>query len=163
MFSVNVSIWSLSTSSGLSNHRASSSEKSPTWNFTNHFWHVQSVRATSPYIVQKLSLLFSFVLTFSEIIKPSMPKMLLRPPIFNIKTTKQTTALCIIKSWIIYLFSLFFWRGGEWDLFPNQGWNSGPWQGQHRTLTTGLPGDSLFIFSHYLVFSNLYLSLLCDL
>ena len=28
---------------------ASSSKKFPAWNFTNHFWHIWSVTATSPY------------------------------------------------------------------------------------------------------------------
>ena len=36
LFSVNVSIWSLSTSTDLSGHGALSSEKSPAWNFVNH-------------------------------------------------------------------------------------------------------------------------------
>jgi len=35
-------------------------------------------------------------------------------------------------------------------LFPNQGWNSGPWQGQHRTLTTGLSRDEMVGWHHQL-------------
>ena len=37
LFSINVSIWSLSASTGLSDHGGSSSKKSPAWNFDNHF------------------------------------------------------------------------------------------------------------------------------
>ena len=52
LFSINVSIWSLSTSTGLLNHGASSSEKSAARNFAKHFSHVQSVTAPSPYTAQ---------------------------------------------------------------------------------------------------------------
>ena len=37
---LSVSLWLLSTSSGLPDHGASSSEQPPAQNFTNHFWHV---------------------------------------------------------------------------------------------------------------------------
>ena len=47
IFSMNVSIWSLST--GLPDHGAWSSEKSPAWNFANHFWRIRLVTAPSPY------------------------------------------------------------------------------------------------------------------
>ena len=52
LFSINVSIWSLSASTVLPDCGASSSEKSLAQNFTNHFWHVQSVTAPSPYTAQ---------------------------------------------------------------------------------------------------------------
>ena len=44
---VNVSIWSLSTSIGLPNYWALSSEKYPAQNFANYFWHVWPVTAPS--------------------------------------------------------------------------------------------------------------------
>ena len=37
---LNISLWSLSTSAGLPDHGASSSQKPPAQNFTNRFWHV---------------------------------------------------------------------------------------------------------------------------
>ena len=49
LFSINVLIWSLPTSTGLLDHGALSSKKSPARNFANHFWHIQSVIAPSPY------------------------------------------------------------------------------------------------------------------
>ena len=72
---LNVSILSLSTT-GLPDLGASSSKKSPARNFTNHFWHVRSVTAPSPYTAQ-LFLHFCCVFTFLEIMKHNMPKMLL--------------------------------------------------------------------------------------
>ena len=45
LFLINVLTCSLSTSIGLPNHGASSSEKYQAQNFTNHFWHVPSVTA----------------------------------------------------------------------------------------------------------------------
>ena len=73
--SVIVLIWSLSTSTCLPDRGASSSEKSPARNFANHFWHVQSVTAPSPYTAQIFSC-FSYVFTLLEIIKHNMLKML---------------------------------------------------------------------------------------
>ena len=53
LFSINILIWLPSTSSGLPDRGASSSrEKSPTQSYTNHFWHIRSVTAPSPYTVQ---------------------------------------------------------------------------------------------------------------
>ena len=72
-----VSIWSLTTSTGPPDHGASSSEKSAAWNFANHFWHVLSVAAPSPYTAQIFFLCFSCIFTFLEIIKHNMLKMLL--------------------------------------------------------------------------------------
>ena len=66
---LSVSIWSLSASSGLPGRGASSSGKSPAWNFTNHFWHVQSDTAPSPCHCTNLFLRFSCIFTFLEIIK----------------------------------------------------------------------------------------------
>ena len=43
------------------------------WFFANHFWHVWSVTAPSPYT--NLFLRFSCIFTFLEIIKHNMPKM----------------------------------------------------------------------------------------
>ena len=71
------SIWSLSTSTGLPNHGASSSEKSPVQDFANHFWHVQSITAPSPYTAQIFFLHLGCIFAISEIIKHNMLKMLL--------------------------------------------------------------------------------------
>ena len=57
---VNVSIWLLSTSTGLPNCGTQSS-KSPAWNFANHFWHVQSITTHSPYTAK---IFFVFQLHF---------------------------------------------------------------------------------------------------
>jgi len=79
LFSVNVSIWFLSTSTGLPDWGASSSKKPPARNFTSHFWPIQSVTAPSPYTAQ-ISFFFFFFLCFScdftflEIIKHNIPK-----------------------------------------------------------------------------------------
>ena len=61
LFSINVSVCYLSTSTGLPDCGALSSEKSPAWNFTNHFWHIRSVTAPSPYTAQTI---FVFQLYF---------------------------------------------------------------------------------------------------
>ena len=66
LFSINVSIWSLSTSTGLLDHGVSSSEKSLAWNFTNHFWPVRPVIAPSPYIAQ---ICFCISVVFSPFLK----------------------------------------------------------------------------------------------
>ena len=39
LFWIKVLVWSLSAPSGLPNHGAASSEKSPAWHFTTHSWH----------------------------------------------------------------------------------------------------------------------------
>ena len=52
LFSIHVWNWSLSISTGLPDCGASFSEKSLAWNFSNHFWHVQSVTACSPHTAQ---------------------------------------------------------------------------------------------------------------
>ena len=52
MFSINVLIWSLSTSTDLPNHGAPPSEKSPAWNVANHFRQDWSVTAPSPHTAQ---------------------------------------------------------------------------------------------------------------
>ena len=66
LFSVNVLIWSLSTSTGLPDRGTSSSMNSPEWNLANLFWHVQSVTVPSPYTAHKSFLHFSCVLPFLE-------------------------------------------------------------------------------------------------
>ena len=57
---VNVSIWLLSTSTGLPNCGTQSS-KSTAWNFANHIWHVQSITTHSPYTAK---IFFVFQLHF---------------------------------------------------------------------------------------------------
>ena len=53
LYSINVSIWSLSISSVLPHHgTSSSSQKSPAWNFTKHFWCVRSVTTPPPHTAQ---------------------------------------------------------------------------------------------------------------
>ena len=47
-----VFICSLSAAIGLPDLGASSSGKLPTWNFTNHIWHICSVTAPPPYTAQ---------------------------------------------------------------------------------------------------------------
>ena len=76
LFSINVSIWLLSTSTGLPNQGALSSKKSQTWNFANHFWHIWSVTAPSPYTAQIFFFAFQLCFYLSWIIKHNMPKML---------------------------------------------------------------------------------------
>ena len=61
---LNVSIWLLSTSTGLPNCGASCDEKPPARNFASHFWYVQSVTTPSPYITQIFILHFSCIFTF---------------------------------------------------------------------------------------------------
>ena len=53
---------------------ALSSKKFPAWNFTNHFWHIWSVTATSPYSAQIFFfffLHFRWVFTLLEVMKHS--------------------------------------------------------------------------------------------
>ena len=49
LFSINVLILLLPTSTGLPNHRTSSSRKSPAQNFASHFCHIWSVTAPLSY------------------------------------------------------------------------------------------------------------------
>ena len=74
MIVLNVLIWSLSTSIGISNW-ASSIEKSTAWNFANHFdmfdLVIFFIHCTNLFFLR-----FSCVFTFVEIIKHNMPKML---------------------------------------------------------------------------------------
>ena len=90
LFSINVSVWSLSTWTSLPNCGASSSEKSPARNFANHTWHFWSITAPSPQAAQ-IFFAFQFCIsvfqkafTFLEIIKHNMPKCCLFSSIFNI-------------------------------------------------------------------------------
>ena len=76
LFSINVSIWSQPTSTGLPNCGTSSSEKSPIQNFANYFWHIWSLTAPSPYTAEIFFVCFSCVFTFLKIIKHNTPKML---------------------------------------------------------------------------------------
>ena len=82
----NVLIWLLSLSTCLPEHGALSSKKPPIRNFTNHFWHIWSVTAPSPYSRQ---IFFRCVFTFLKIIKHNIPKCCLLPSIFNIKMPTQ--------------------------------------------------------------------------
>ena len=78
LFSIKVSIWLLSISTGLPNHGASSFEKYPAWNFANYFWHLLSDTAhTFSIHCTNTFFHFSWVSTFVEILKHNMPKMLL--------------------------------------------------------------------------------------
>ena len=52
LFSINVSIWSLLTSTGQPDCGALSSKKPPARNFTHHFWHIWSVTKPSPDTAQ---------------------------------------------------------------------------------------------------------------
>ena len=62
---LNVLIWLLSTSAGWPDNGAPSSKKSPVWNLTNYFWHVQSVTAPSPYTAEVFYfILFAFHCVF---------------------------------------------------------------------------------------------------
>ena len=79
LFSVSVLIWLLLMSPGLPHCGAPSSKKSPAPNFTNHFSHVQSVTAPSPYTAQIFFLHFSCIFTFLEIIKHNMRKIYIFP------------------------------------------------------------------------------------
>ena len=74
-FSINVSIWSLPTSTALRDCGTSSSQKSSAQNFTNHFWHIRSVTAPSLYTAQIFFLRLCCVFTFLEIIKHNTLKM----------------------------------------------------------------------------------------
>ena len=74
LFPIYIWIWSLSISTGLTNHGASSSEKSLAQNFTNHFYVIWSVIPPSPYTAQIFFVCFNCCFTFLEIIKHSMPK-----------------------------------------------------------------------------------------
>ena len=92
LFSITVLTWSLSTSGGLWMW----SKKFPAWNFTNRFWHIWSVTATSPYTAQ-IFFFFLYIsvefLTFLEVMKHSMPKnVAFFPSIFNIKMATQKFA-----------------------------------------------------------------------
>ena len=61
--------------------------------FANHFWHVWSVTAPSPYINHFFFLRFSCLFTFLEIMKHNMPKIFLLSSIFTkiLATQKFTT------------------------------------------------------------------------
>ena len=66
LFSVNVSIWLLSTSTGLLDCGALSREKSPAWNFANHFWHVHQ----SQHLLRTLlNLFFCISVSFLPFLK----------------------------------------------------------------------------------------------
>ena len=91
LISNNVLIWLLLTSTGLSHHEASSSEKSPAQNWSNHFWHIRSVTAPSSHTAH---IFFFFlvsvvIFTFLEIIKHNMLKCYFFPAPFNIKMATQ--------------------------------------------------------------------------
>ena len=73
-FSSNVSTLWLSTLPDSPDHGASSSEKSPAQNFSNHFWHIQSVIAPFSIHCTNLLLCFSCIFTFLKIIKHNTPK-----------------------------------------------------------------------------------------
>ena len=60
LFSINVLILLLSTSTGVPNLGTLSSEKSPAQNFTNNLWYIQSVIAPSPYTAQIFFFMFQF-------------------------------------------------------------------------------------------------------
>ena len=62
---VNVSIWLLSTSTGLPNCGTQSS-KSPAWNFAKQFWHVQSITRLSPYTAKIFFCISVAFLSFSK-------------------------------------------------------------------------------------------------
>ena len=77
---------------GLPDCWASSNQKSPVWDLTNHFWHIQSVIAPSPYSAQifvHTHVCFSCIFTFLEIIKHNMPWYFFSSSIFNIKIATQ--------------------------------------------------------------------------
>ena len=71
---LNVSSWSLSTSTGPPNGGALSSKKSLAQNLANHFWHIGSVTAPSPYTAKIFFEGFSCAFIFLEIIKHNMLK-----------------------------------------------------------------------------------------
>ena len=57
-------IWSLSTSAGLLDQAALSSEKYPAQNFTNQVWQIHSVTAPYAYTAQIFFVYFSCIFTF---------------------------------------------------------------------------------------------------
>ena len=64
LLSINVSIWQLSTSTGLPDRGASSSEKSLAWNFANHFWIYPISHSTFSIYSTNLSLFFAIQLCY---------------------------------------------------------------------------------------------------
>ena len=76
LFSINVSIWLLSTSTGLPDHGASSSEKSPAWNFTNCFDTFSQSQHLLHTLHESFFWCFSCIFTFLDVIKHNTPKML---------------------------------------------------------------------------------------
>ena len=87
LFSINILISSLSTSTGLPDCvRVSSSEKCPAWKLANHFWHILSVVVPFSYAVQILFQLH-FYLSWND--KAQTLKMFFSS-IFNTKMSTQT-------------------------------------------------------------------------
>ena len=66
---------------------ALSSEKSPSWNITNHFWHIRSVTAPSPHAAQIF--FYVSVFTFLEIINIICRKCCFFSSLFNITMATQ--------------------------------------------------------------------------
>ena len=91
LFSINVSICLLSTSTHLPDHGTVSSEKFPAWNFLNHFWQVWSVTEPSLTLCKSfcVCVCFSYIFTFLEIIKHNTSKCHSFSSIFNIKVAMK--------------------------------------------------------------------------
>ena len=110
LFSINVLIWSLSTSIGLPNHGASSSEKPPARTFAYDLTHSISHSTFSTYCTN-LFLHFSYFFTFLEIIKRNMPKCCLSSFVFN---TKMTTQKSNFGSF--FFKCTLIWQPSQYDL-----------------------------------------------
>ena len=89
LFSVNVLIWLLSTSTSLPDHGVSPSEITPARNVASCFWHVQSVPAPSLYTAQLFFWVSVAFLPFLKWQNIECQKILLFPSIFNIKIATQ--------------------------------------------------------------------------
>ena len=95
------------TSAGLLDCRASSTKKSLSWNFTNHFWLIRSVTAPLHMLHKTFFFLhFSCIGTFVKIIKHNMLKILLFLPSLILKLL-----LKIYQFWsAFFFFSNVYWQ-----------------------------------------------------
>ena len=77
-------------------------------NFANHFWHVQSVTAPSPYTAQIFSLHFCCVFTFLETRKHNMPKCCIFFPSSILKWLHKNSPILINFSSMLLQLSWLF-------------------------------------------------------
>ena len=105
---MNVSIWSLWTSTGLPNLEESSSKKSPAWILQLTTFDTFDQSQHLLHTLHKSFFVFQLHFTFLEIIKHNMPKMLLSPPSSTVKWPhKNSPILMFFKCMLIWQLSQY--------------------------------------------------------